>query len=92
MSPLSAANLIKAQVRTVAEEKESAAKENMANLIGTLSEIQVQDGRLIQRIAPDELGFLNLSFVEDDREYLPGLVNALKAKGFPFSKTSSAGQ
>ncbi|MFT4647632.1 MAG: hypothetical protein ACI9X4_000845 [Glaciecola sp.] len=92
MSPKTTANLIKAQVRAVAEETESKAKKNIANLIGTLSEVQVQDGRLILRIAPDELGFLNLRFVEDDRKYLPGLADSLKAKGFPLSTTPSAGQ
>ena len=90
MTAQSAANLLKAQVRAVAAEKDPTIQKTMANLIDTISEVQLKDERLSLRIAPDEQGFLDLTFEEDERKYLPGLKDALDSKGFKFAANPAA--
>ncbi|MDF1836779.1 MAG: hypothetical protein P1V35_02825 [Planctomycetota bacterium] len=90
MSPQSAANLVKSQVSAVAAEQEMHVQKTMSNLIGMISEVQLKDGRLSLRIGPDKQGFLNLRFEQDDRDYLPGLKNAMEAKGFKFMANPAA--
>jgi hypothetical protein len=86
MNAASAARLLRAQVRAVAEEPNPTFQKNMGNLVDMIHEIQLEDGHLTLRIAPNEKGYLSLNFVEDDRPYRPSLLETLRTQGFPLPK------